>query len=192
MFSLIYAWTNARANNRDAGDLRRHCAHCDVAVMPNIWGHMTSLTHGKLWALIIFCIWRAYNSYHSHIRWIRNIFWGVFSSTQLRLFSCKTISCCRKHRTYLSQNNSQMQYTCIWIEIIHLSITLKITLFYETCIYHHSSFLSHYHDTQGHPEYRTELYSDVTWGRAMGCRSWMQCLAKFYHFNHSFLRIIAF
>ena len=31
MFSLI--WTKAWASNRDAGDLRRHCAHYDVIVM---------------------------------------------------------------------------------------------------------------------------------------------------------------
>ena len=33
MFSLICAWTNGWANNRDAGDLRRYCAHYDVTVM---------------------------------------------------------------------------------------------------------------------------------------------------------------
>ena len=33
MFSLICAWTNGWANNRDAGDLRRHRAHYDVTVM---------------------------------------------------------------------------------------------------------------------------------------------------------------
>ena len=33
VFSLIYALTNDCVNNRDAGDLRRHCAHNDVAVM---------------------------------------------------------------------------------------------------------------------------------------------------------------
>ena len=33
VFSLIYAWTNGWANNRDAGDLRRHHAHYDVTVM---------------------------------------------------------------------------------------------------------------------------------------------------------------
>ena len=33
MFSLICAWTNGWVNNRDAGDLRRHCAHYDVTVM---------------------------------------------------------------------------------------------------------------------------------------------------------------
>ena len=33
VFSLICAWTNGWANNRDAGDLRRHCTHHDVIVM---------------------------------------------------------------------------------------------------------------------------------------------------------------
>ena len=33
MFSLICAWTNDWANNREAGDLRRHRAHHDVTVM---------------------------------------------------------------------------------------------------------------------------------------------------------------
>ena len=32
-FSLIFAWTNGRANNRDAGDLRSNRAHYDVTVM---------------------------------------------------------------------------------------------------------------------------------------------------------------
>ena len=32
MFSWICAWTNGWVNNRDAGDLRRHHAHCDVTV----------------------------------------------------------------------------------------------------------------------------------------------------------------
>ena len=33
MFSLICAWINVWVNNREAGDLRRHHAHCDVIVM---------------------------------------------------------------------------------------------------------------------------------------------------------------
>ena len=32
-FFLISAWTNGWVNNRDAGDLRRHCVHRDVLVM---------------------------------------------------------------------------------------------------------------------------------------------------------------
>ena len=33
MFSLICAWINGRANNREAGDLRRHRTHYDVTVI---------------------------------------------------------------------------------------------------------------------------------------------------------------
>ena len=33
MFSLIYSWINDWVNNREAGDLRRHCGHYDVNVM---------------------------------------------------------------------------------------------------------------------------------------------------------------
>ena len=43
VFSLICAWTNGWTNNRDAGDLRRRCAHYDVNVMKlqtqtHMWG----------------------------------------------------------------------------------------------------------------------------------------------------------
>ena len=33
MFSLVCAWTNGWGNNRNVGDLRRHCAHYDDTVM---------------------------------------------------------------------------------------------------------------------------------------------------------------
>ena len=36
MFSLICAWTNGSANNRDTGDLRRHRSHNDVTIMDAI------------------------------------------------------------------------------------------------------------------------------------------------------------
>ena len=35
-FSLICHWTNGWINHRDAGDLKRHCAHYDVTVMCKI------------------------------------------------------------------------------------------------------------------------------------------------------------
>ena len=33
MFSMIFAWINGWVNNREAGDLRSHCAHYDVIAM---------------------------------------------------------------------------------------------------------------------------------------------------------------
>ena len=57
VFSLVSTWTNGWANNRDAGDLRRHRAHYDVIVMKtgsaftfelcidNVCKHKASITH---------------------------------------------------------------------------------------------------------------------------------------------------
>ena len=36
VFFRICAWMNDWVNNREAGDLRRHCGHYDVTVMPKI------------------------------------------------------------------------------------------------------------------------------------------------------------
>ena len=36
LFSLICVWINCWANNREAGDLRRYRAHCDVTVMKKL------------------------------------------------------------------------------------------------------------------------------------------------------------
>ena len=33
MFSLICVWISGWVNNREAGDLKRYCVHCDVIVM---------------------------------------------------------------------------------------------------------------------------------------------------------------
>ena len=50
MFSLICAWTNGWANNRDAGDVGRHRIHYDVTVMmarDNFW-HFVACVRGIL------------------------------------------------------------------------------------------------------------------------------------------------
>ena len=46
MFSLMWARANVWANNRDAGDLRRNCAHHDVIVM--IWQKHNSRVRTKM------------------------------------------------------------------------------------------------------------------------------------------------
>ena len=45
MFSLICVWLNGWVNNREAGDLRRYCAHYDVIVMGKLTICMTIRTH---------------------------------------------------------------------------------------------------------------------------------------------------
>ena len=52
-------------NNRDGGDLRRHCAHCDVAVMAcsTIFTAFLCLISHNVWLIISshcsYCAWRA-------------------------------------------------------------------------------------------------------------------------------------
>ena len=56
MFSLICAWTNGWANNRDAGDFRRHRANYDVTVMLSNDKMMSvgRLTAGKCLTYVVF------------------------------------------------------------------------------------------------------------------------------------------
>ena len=55
IFSLICAWTNSLANNRDTGDLRRHCAHYDVTAKTlgdSSWHSNSSACHfQQVWML---------------------------------------------------------------------------------------------------------------------------------------------
>ena len=51
MFSLTCAWINGRVNNREAGDLRRHLAHYDVAVTCKTMfnGRFIDIYHSNHW-----------------------------------------------------------------------------------------------------------------------------------------------
>ena len=53
IFSLIYVRINSWVNNREAGDLRRHCTHYDVSLIGNPLhkGFMSSWT--KSWKIIL-------------------------------------------------------------------------------------------------------------------------------------------
>ena len=52
MFSLICAWINARVNNGEAGELRRHRAHYSVTVM-SYTTKMASLYWDTLYIVIL-------------------------------------------------------------------------------------------------------------------------------------------
>ena len=49
MFSLICAWTNTSAKNRDASDLRRHRAHYDVTVIKLDGGEVAGTSVLPVW-----------------------------------------------------------------------------------------------------------------------------------------------
>ena len=50
MFTLICVWINDCVNNREAGDLRRYCAHCGVTIMYWVLGIVTR----SYWAYCIY------------------------------------------------------------------------------------------------------------------------------------------
>ena len=57
MFTLICVWINGCVNNREAGDLRRYCAHYDVTIMdfPDILKAMPSKWWIIGWPMSIVC-----------------------------------------------------------------------------------------------------------------------------------------
>ena len=79
MFSLIGAWTNCWANNRDAGDLRRHRAHNDVYVMRNNI-HITATAEPTLWFIMSWCL-SAARTYGG--LWARNRYQGAGTSNYI-------------------------------------------------------------------------------------------------------------
>ena len=53
MFSLICAWSYGWANNQDAGDVRRHCAHYDVTVIwPVLASYQSAGNNFVYWILL--------------------------------------------------------------------------------------------------------------------------------------------
>ena len=73
MFSLICAWKNGWVNNREAGALRRQCAHYDVIVMfkfkcPNHAYRLVYLCAGLCWTCHVFP-WTNVKSIFSFFIW---------------------------------------------------------------------------------------------------------------------------
>ena len=66
MLSLICAWTNGWVDNRDAGDLRRHCAHYDVCVMGEQTSNLNCLPHIETHTCIISVLFWCKNYKRQH------------------------------------------------------------------------------------------------------------------------------
>ena len=56
MFSLICTWMDGWVNNREAGDLRRHCAHYDVTVIENNIYVLERRTVSALTRVLFWCL----------------------------------------------------------------------------------------------------------------------------------------
>ena len=75
MFSLICIWLNDWVNNREAGDLRRHRAHCDVIVM-------TKYLRNEIWPFRLRIRWVLQYSARRPVvtslgLWKSHLFWGL-------------------------------------------------------------------------------------------------------------------
>ena len=106
MFSLICASTNNCANNRDAGDLRRHRTHQDVTVMSlerrirwNIW--FISISSAAVYAMTFTrTVWPWFPIYSACLQWNgrhgrEKEFIGFVTWRVIR-FNAKPLTCFRR------------------------------------------------------------------------------------------------
>ena len=108
MFSLICTWTNVWANNRDAGELRRHCAHYDIIVMYPF----------SLYPLSVIII---------HLCWIIHTWLCIPSGAYVLCYSCTCagyifIVC--KHTSQLTQLPTSSYCGSGWKSVIIVEKTL--------------------------------------------------------------------
>ena len=87
LFSFISAWINGWANNREAGDLRRHCAYYDVIVM----SLPVRLTDQYCACFLLKTICMFYHSLRTSCRVISTVDTGAYSKiVGWGLFSAKS------------------------------------------------------------------------------------------------------
>ena len=82
MFSLICARINGGVNNREAGDLRRHQAHCDVIVMGF---YLTHWRRDKMTAIFQTAFSIAFSWVKIVVFWWK-FHWNLFPWIQLTIF----------------------------------------------------------------------------------------------------------
>ena len=85
MFSLICAWIKDWVNNREAGDLKRHCAHYDVIVM--LVREMYQNTQG--WEGLSW----PYRWLRARLHLLQCVSNGVTSASQWLLQTCARLNC---------------------------------------------------------------------------------------------------
>ena len=75
MFSLICAWTNSWANNRDAGDLRCHCTHHNITVI-KIKSTSRSILKLELMSLKLIWAWMKFHFFLFPVSNLLYIWWN--------------------------------------------------------------------------------------------------------------------
>ena len=124
MFSLICAWINDWVNNRQAGDLRRHCGDCDVNVMTSVKSMNKHNIFRKMTIIHTCCYCKGgntllmtiHNDVHSRILQVKFPFpyhlnyWCKEDGGKIYLFLC------RKQWSVICAN--LLSDRIIWIQII--------------------------------------------------------------------------
>ena len=94
MFSLIYAWINDWANNREAGDLRRQHGHYDVIVMNQRCAYRVTRHHQVEGHRTSFCrhryhvdVWEWHSKSLREMTYMTSLYLGHFVWYELRLQS---------------------------------------------------------------------------------------------------------
>ena len=99
LFSLICAWTNGWANNRDAGDLRRNRAHYDVTAMSSTGGcHNDNRRCQRLW----------YICYQEYSRF--SVAFVIQNVSSCDIYHCVPF-CLARDRSLMTQRIATMQHT---------------------------------------------------------------------------------
>ena len=114
MFPLICAWIHGCANNREAGDSRRHCAHYDVTVMKTHWreSHLSA--------------------FHSFTDKLRSIDWSPFSSWR-RSF----VNFFLKTSFLFERMHLRMLYVITWFRAGAKTLSKPIITNITDALYHH-------------------------------------------------------
>ena len=116
-FSLTCAWTNGLANDRDASDLGRHCAHYYATVMC-----LTGLTHcGRVPHICVSKLtiaWTAPSHYLNHCRNIVN--WTLRNRLQkisidIQIFSFKKI--------HFKMSSGKWRPSCLGLNVLIQTFT---------------------------------------------------------------------
>ena len=109
-FSLICAWINSWVNNREAGDLRRHCTHYDVIVIP--WacfdGPLVHVSWGQCWPMNFHYNDVTMSAIASQITSLTIVYWSIYSGRLKKTSKLRVTGFCAGNSPVTGEFSAQM------------------------------------------------------------------------------------
>ena len=124
MFSLICAWINGWVNNREAGDLRCHCAHYDVIVI--IAGLLHKLSTGPPFTKKIMSYW---------FRWPSQVYNGNPCTNKTHFVVKRGPGCWFIMPPYQYSKSYSGDKTILLLSYLHNEISLHKMFIWHCCKY---------------------------------------------------------